>query len=367
MSIRKLASGRWEARERTGGRGSRRLSRTFDSKTDAERWETRMRRQRHLGRPLEEDPDVTLGEFIEDYWRLHAVPNLADSTRASYLNIWGRHVHPRLGGRELRAITPKVLNRFREDLERAGVGTATVVKAMALVQSILSFAVVEERIEVNPATVVRKPHYEREREPHIFLPVAVEEIRDRLPAAAATLVSLLAYAGPRPEEALRLQWRDVGDQALRFDGRKTRRPRWTPLLAPLAADLRAWRLASGRPGPDAPIFPAHDGEAWQLDDWRNWRSRVWGSYQRDKTTGARVWDGVAPEATRPRDLRSSYVTVQVYAGVPLTTIAKWCGTSVTMIEKHYAGVIANWDGVQIPADEQIRQARAALERTRETG
>jgi hypothetical protein len=43
--------------------------------------------------------------------------------------------------------------------------------------------------------------------------------------------------------------------------------------------------------------------------------------------------------------------------VPLTTIAKQCGTGVTMIEKHYAGMIENWDGRQVAADVQIRTAR----------
>jgi hypothetical protein len=66
---------------------------------------------------------------------------------------------------------------------------------------------------------------------------------------------------------------------------------------------------------------------------------------------------VAPAGTRPRDLRSIFITIQIYAGVPLTTIAKQCGTSVTMIERHYAGVIENWDGKQILAEEQIRGAR----------
>ena len=28
-----------------------------------------------------------------------------------------------------------------------------------------------------------------------------------------------------------------------------------------------------------------------------------------------------------------------------------------MIEQHYAGVIANWDGKQVPAEDQIRAAR----------
>jgi hypothetical protein len=28
-----------------------------------------------------------------------------------------------------------------------------------------------------------------------------------------------------------------------------------------------------------------------------------------------------------------------------------------MIEKHYAGIIENWDGTQMPAAEQIKAAR----------
>jgi hypothetical protein len=44
--------------------------------------------------------------------------------------------------------------------------------------------------------------------------------------------------------------------------------------------------------------------------------------------------------------------------VPLTTIAREVGTSVTMIEKHYAGVIEEWSGERIPAENQIRLARS---------
>jgi integrase len=343
MSIRKLPNGRWEARERTGGRDSPRPTRTFDRKADADKWVERMRRQRQIGAPPQEE--VTLAEFMEVYWELHALPNLAAATRESYKLVWAKHIIGRLGSRNLRELTPRVLTRFRADLERAGVGTATVRKAMAIVQSILSFAVVEERVEFNAAAAVRKPRYEREREPYIFPPAEVEQIRARLSPLGAALVSLLAYGGPRPEEALRLRWREVGTEAIHFDGNKTHRPRWTPLLAALASDLREWRLASGRPGPSAPVIPAHDGEPWQADDWRNWRRRVWRQ--------------VAPVASRPRDLRSSYITTQIYAGRPLTEIARYAGTSVAMIDRHYAGVIANWDGNPVPADTQIQLARQA--------
>lgn len=346
VQIRKKANGRYEVRWREG---SSRRGRTFDRQKDADRFATELRRRQQVAGVVRIDQgQQTLAEFVETYWRLHAIPNLTPHTRASYGSLWEKHLRPRLGDRRLREITPKTVLRLRSDLESAGVGTASVRKAMAVLQSVLSFAVVEEEIEFNPAAPVKKPRYERKREPVIFLPADVEMLRARCGQSQRdrALVSVLAYSGPRPEEALRLRWRDVGEEAIHYDGRKTRKPRWTPLLTHLAADLREWFLASGRPGPEAPVFPAHDGEHWDDDDWRNWRRRR--------------WQPVAPAVTRPRDLRSSYVTVQVYAGVPLTEIARHCGTSLVMLDKHYAGVIANFDGRRVPADEQIAKARSGL-------
>jgi hypothetical protein len=41
------------------------------------------------------------------------------------------------------------------------------------------------------------------------------------------------------------------------------------LLAPLAADLAAWRLASGPLIGEALVFPTRDGELWRDHDWAN--------------------------------------------------------------------------------------------------
>jgi hypothetical protein len=56
------------------------------------------------------------------------------------------------------------------------------------------------------------------------------------------------------------------------------------------------------------------------------------------------------------------VTLRVYEGVPLTQIGREVGTSVRLIEQHYAGVIANWNGERHPADEQIADARRTVGR-----
>jgi integrase len=64
-------------------------------------------------------------------------------------------------------------------------------------------------------------------------------------------------------------WEDVGEWAIRYRDIKRHRERFTPLLGPLAEDLREWFLACGRPGGGTPVFPAHDGGFWDTDDWSN--------------------------------------------------------------------------------------------------
>ena len=177
----KKPNGKWQVRWREG---ARRCGRTFDRKGDALDYMGWLRRRQQLGQAAVPD-DVPLCEFIETYWRLHAVPNLSLATRDLYDRVWTLHIAPRLGDYGVRELTPKRLIRFRADLQRAGVGTATVVKAMTIVQSILSFAVSEELVEYNAAAGVTKPRYERAREPHIFLPAEVEAIRAQLDCATA--------------------------------------------------------------------------------------------------------------------------------------------------------------------------------------
>lgn len=92
---------------------------------------------------------------------------------------------------------------------------------------------------------------------------------------SATLLSLLAYAGPRPEsEALPVRWSAVRTRTIPF--RATKRgavyERPTRLLRPLASDLKAWRKASGNPAENELVIANRAGEPWADYDWDNWRS-----------------------------------------------------------------------------------------------
>jgi hypothetical protein len=77
-----------------------------------------LRRRQQLGHAAVPD-DVPLREFVETYWRLHAKPNLSEPTRALYTRVWDLHILGRLGDYGVREITPKMLVRFRADLDRA--------------------------------------------------------------------------------------------------------------------------------------------------------------------------------------------------------------------------------------------------------
>lgn len=194
---------------------------------------------------------------------------------------------PRLGALRLREITPSIVTRFRLELEAEGVGRASIHKAMTLLHGVLQRACEWDRLASNPARAVRKPTAARARAVEPVTPDAVEAIRDWLTRRGlirdATLVSVLAYAGPRPGEALGLTWSAVRDCTLLIEAAvsvgvvgetKTRRRRTVRLVPPLAADLAEWRLAAGRPPDDALVFPGHDGRPWSPAAYKNWHRRV---------------------------------------------------------------------------------------------
>ncbi len=227
MSVERVVRGNGEVVWRVRWReGSRNRSRVLGRKRDAEAFDAEVRRRRRTGELAALDAGrETLAQFAETWWQLYALPNLAPRTRASYAHIWDRHVLPRLGALPLREIDTLVVGRLAADLEQAGVGPAARRKALAVLSAVLQRAVEWGRLPANPARDVRSPSAPRARAVRPLPPAEVEAIREQLIADSrardATLVSVLAYVGPRPAEALGL-WEDVGERSLTFHATKTR-------------------------------------------------------------------------------------------------------------------------------------------------
>jgi len=102
-----------------------------------------------------------------------------------------------------------------------------------VLQGILRRAVVRGLIPANPLTVVGKPRQPPTRRPEPLSPATIERVRAQLSQRDATLVSLMAYAGLRPDEATKARWRDLGERTLHVHASKTERSRTVDVLAPL--------------------------------------------------------------------------------------------------------------------------------------
>lgn len=357
VTLRTKSNGKIEVRWREPG--GRRRGRTFTRRRDAVSFAAELRRKLEGGGLIQLDHETpTLEEWVETYWRVHAVPNLAPNTRNTYAAVWGNHIQPRLGGMRLRKITSGVISLSLVDpMRRAGCGDPVITKTLGMLGSVMGVAVVHDLLAANPVVPVRKPRQEmREAEP--LWPDVIEEIRQLLPRRDATLVSVLAYAGLRPEEALALQWRDIRKDTLiveravahgelRKSDRVKKHDRVVNLLGPVASDLKQHRLAAGRPGLRELVFPRPDGELWKDHDYRNWRRRVYTPAA--KTAGA--------IDTRPYALRGSFVSLLIQEGRNVLYVAEQAGHTPETCLRHYARLFRDAPDVPIPAENAIRAAR----------
>lgn len=361
-------TGKFVVRWREGGRTGRQRSRSFDRERDAKLWRSHVDRLAQLGQLAQLDAGkVTLGEFVEQYWQMHAIPNLAPRTRKIYLHVWSKHAHPRLASYRLRDITPAVMVDFRAQLARQGVGDPTIIKTLTMLQGVFSFAVLRDAVAHNPVDKVKKPPQTRTREPVVASPQKVELLRRyllehrRRPVGVrpptghsprlrdATMVSVLAYAGPRPGEQLALQWRHVQRRVIRFYAPKTKRERTVRILGPLAEDLAKYRASCGNPDDAALVFPRADGAMWVETDWRNWRADVF--YEARDAVGLSA-------ALVPYDLRHSFVSLLIAEGQSVLEVARQAGHSPQTCLRTYAHLFDEYDPTErVSAEEQIRKAR----------
>ena len=190
----------------------------------------------------------------------------------------------------------------------------------------------------------------------VFTNDELEAIQADLPAAFRPLPAFAAATGLRPEEWQALERRDRDGRVLNVRrtissgemvelGKTTRSRRQVPLSrrAMAALDLLPPRL-------DTPLLlPAAGGGVLNLD---NWRRRVWAPAV--EAAGVR-------RPARIYDLRSTFASNALAAGVSVFELARIMGTSTHMIERAY-GTLLDGAGADIArrldafAAEQEHQA-----------
>jgi integrase len=380
MSVQRTRTGKWEVRWREG---SRHRSQTFDLKTDADNFNASVRRRRQFGEPVLRRRDVpTLEPFVADWFTRrvqdHERGGLALNTLRFDSSVLDVYVLPYLGHLSLLDLRTRRLEEWQAEV-LADRGSAYMTqRAIALLARILDRAVAAEYLAGNPARVLERPAH-RARRGRTASPEQVEAMRthflehDRL--GDATLISLLAYGGVRPSEALGARWRNLDGRRLRVElhdvdgelerGTKTgeHTERWLEQLPdPLLADLAEWRLALGRP--QGLVFPrASDAMAWRKYDWDNWRRRTFRPAA--GAAGLLEWDRKRKRWIGrfvPYDLRHTCASLMIAAGRPIAEVAAHLGHGVDVCARTYAHAMEAMKGQPVRSvEELIREARGEAE------
>lgn len=337
----------WRVRWRD--HGGRNRSKVLGRKKDAEVFEAEVRRKKRTGELASLDGGKeTLDDYVADVWaKSHAV-HLAPATRELYGYLYDRHIGPYLGAYRLRDINPEVIAGWQAELVGADVGLSAVKKAVTFLGNVLQRAAESGRISANPQRLVRKVRVPKPQEVRPLSPSQVEALRAAANHRDATIISVLAYAGLRPNEALTLRWEHVGERTLIVNAPKTGTRRSVRLLSPLTADLRKWRSASPGTGPADLVFPGQDGDVITKQAYKSWMRR---SFK------AAAEDAGVPWAT-PYALRHSFCSLLLAEGRNVIEVARQLGHGAGLTLSTYGHVMDELaGGDRVDAEEAIWAAR----------
>jgi integrase len=313
--------------------------------------------------PRQPAGDTTLGEFWA-VWLADARSRLSRKTISDHERQWRNRVAPRFAHLPLGEIKPRLVAQWRAELLADGAGPGAVIKAMVLLQAMFTVAIEWGEADANPVTAVRKPKQGPRRAVVPIPPEGVERLRreflDEDDLRSAALVSVMAYAGLRPGEALALETRHIRESTILVeqavsDGELKRQKtgrlyRTVDLLPVLAGDL-ADHLET-TPETDGLLFPRADGDPWRTDDWDNWRNRRFFPAAERAGLGRR----------RPYDLRHSFASLMVREQrTSVVELAEQLGHAPTMTLNTYAHVFAEHRRAEpVDANEWIEHARAEI-------
>lgn len=234
---------------------------------------------------------------------------------------WKVHLRDQLGDHRLDEIGVRDVERWAHARLDSGAGEAALEKAWQLLGKMRGRAVAWGWLERNPVRLATRPRKRNDRRRGVALsPPEVEAVRSHLGDRDSALVSLLAYGGLRPGEALALKWSDIGAThievtkalSLGIAGRtKTGRTRRVPMLPCLREDLVAWRLRSERSADTDLVFPNHEGLPWSEPTRRQWAGR--------SLRPALAKAGIS--GVRTYDLRHTNASLLIASGISIVEVA----------------------------------------------
>ena len=344
-SVRRLTSGRFQARYWTAAGDRINAPATFATKGDAQRWLSAT--ETDIARGDWHDPrlgDVPLFDWSER-WLATKAPTLQPSTVELYRYLLRRHVLPRFGPTPVGRLTAADIQSWLADLHRTSLSPNTVAKAYRVLSGAMEGARQAGMIARSPCTL-KGAGTERHDEMRIATPEQVAAITTAVGPRWEALVLTAAYSGLRWGELAGLRRCDVDldgrtiavrrklaevNGELSFGPPKSAAGRRTIgiptfVARSLAVHIELYALA----GDDGLVFPSLDGQPMRR---ANFRQRVW-----EPATAE-----VGMSGFRFHDLRHTAATLAAASGTSLKALMARIGHGSAAAALRYQHVIDGQD------------------------
>lgn len=213
---------------------------------------------------------------------------------------------------DLRDIAPLMIQKFRAARLKEGVSKVTTNREIQLLKKMFNVAIEEGYLEVNPAKkiklyseldTVRDRVLSEEEEPRLFSELA-EHMKP--------FILVLLHTGMRKMELLTLRWQNVDSKKrqIKVEKTKSKKVRFIPVNSVLFDELSSLKLKRGT---EQRVFPFK----YVQKAWENARRRA------------------GLEDLTLHDLRRTFGTRLLEAGVDIVTISRLYGHSSVLVTQRY--------------------------------
>ncbi|MEU5486951.1 site-specific integrase [Streptomyces sp. NPDC020196] len=341
--VRKLPSGRYQARYPGPDGVLRPADRTFATTTDADLWLAKKRVEIEDGRWLDPADGQTTVRDWAARWLAAVSPQLKHKTQASYRSLINSRINPALGDRELSSLRPISVTEWVAQMKSDGLSSSRIRQAYRVLSQLMASAADNGMIVQSPCRGIRLPRMPQ-TEPHILTPLEASHIVHGASAPNDLLIALLAFAGLRIGEAFALRRIDVdvagrllcvdeslaeANGALFFDTPKSHQKRVLSLAPSLVKRLAAY-LEDLPGGDDALLFTNTAGRPLRYNQWRK-------AHFDPAVAAAGLTD------VTPHDLRASHGTWVADRYGVMTAAHRLGHSNASVTTRHYARPVAGRD------------------------
>lgn len=196
-----------------GGKRQKKEKGGFKTKKEAEAALAKALSEYHSTGQVFEPSEITVSDYLDQWYDLYCKPNLKYNTQVSYLTIMERHLKPRFGYFRLKALTPAAIQEYANNLKMNGLAKNHVDGILSVFSTALDYAVEPlHYLPANPMRYVKHPKDGRKTHERIILSLDEwQRIIERFPAGSRYHIPLMIgfYTGLRISEAFALTWDDI--------------------------------------------------------------------------------------------------------------------------------------------------------------